>query len=172
MSSRVLRAALIGCGATAMMDIGGEVVRRATGVEPLDYRLVGRWIGHMTQGTFRHTSIGAADPVPGEKPLGWLAHYSIGAGCAVGLELASPGWVHRPRLASALITGVATTAAPWLIMQPAFGMGVAASRMPQPALLRWRSLRTHAIYGAGLYVAARGLRPSRPTVERAQANAR
>lgn len=39
-------------------------------------------------------------------------------------------------------------------MQPAFGMGVAASRTPNPTVARWRRLRTHAIYGFGLYLAA------------------
>lgn len=149
------RAALVGVGATVIMDAAGEVLRRATGVEPLDYRLVGRWLGHMRRGGFRHESIRSAEPVHGERAVGWLAHYSIGTGFAVALEVARPGWSARPTLGAALVTGLVTTAAPWLVMQPAFGMGVAASRTPQPGLARWRSLRTHVIYGAGLYVTAR-----------------
>ncbi|MDP8931791.1 MAG: DUF2938 domain-containing protein [Actinomycetota bacterium] len=140
------------------MDLAGEALRRATGVEPLDYRLVGRWVGHMSQRRFHHESIHAAEPIPGEGTLGWVAHYSIGTGFAIVLEAVRPGWTAHPRLGPALVTGLLTTAAPWLVMQPAFGMGVAASRTPTPWVARWRSARTHAIYGAGLYLTARALR--------------
>ena len=61
---------LLGLGATATMDAGAEVVRRTTGVEPLDYRLLARWIGHMGRGRFTHASIADADPVSGEATQG------------------------------------------------------------------------------------------------------
>jgi hypothetical protein len=67
------RAVLIGLGATATMDLGGEAIRRATGVAPLDYALVGRWIGHMAQGQFAHANVRVAAPVPEEKRLGLVA---------------------------------------------------------------------------------------------------
>jgi hypothetical protein len=151
--SAIARSAAIGVGATAIMDLGGEVVRRLTGVQPLDYRLLGRWIGHMPQGTLRHKNIRAAEPVPYERELGWAAHYTIGTAFAGLLVATRPTWAGRPTLLPALVTGIATTAAPWFLMQPAFGLGVAASKTPEPAVARMRSLRTHAIYGVGLYVA-------------------
>jgi Protein of unknown function (DUF2938) len=83
-----------------------------------------------------------------------VAHYAIGTTFATALVLARPAWAAQPTLVPALATGVASTAAPWLLMQPAFGMGIAASRTPNPTTVRLRSLRTHAIYGAGLYLAA------------------
>jgi hypothetical protein len=54
---------LLGLGATATMHAGAGVVRRTTGVEPLDYRLLARWIGHMGRGRFTHASIADADVV-------------------------------------------------------------------------------------------------------------
>jgi len=39
-------------------------------------------------------------------------------------------------------------------MQPAFGFGVAAAKLPNPNLARLRSLLTHTIYGLGLYLGA------------------
>jgi hypothetical protein len=39
-------------------------------------------------------------------------------------------------------------------MQPAFGFGIASSKLPNPNLLRLKSLGTHLIYGLGLYVSA------------------
>ena len=54
--------------------------------------------------------------------------------------------------------GLGSTAAPWLIMQPAFGLGVAAAKSPDPTVARLRSLRTHATYGLGLYLTGRALK--------------
>jgi Protein of unknown function (DUF2938) len=73
-------------------------------------------------------------------------------GFAVVLAAARPAWVRHPRLLPPMITGLATAAAPWFIMQPGFGMGIAASKAPDPAVARLRSLRSHAIYGFGLYM--------------------
>ena len=45
---------------------------------------------------------------------------------------------------------------PYLIMQPAFGLGIAASRTPQPLHARLRSLMAHTAFGVGLYLSAVG----------------
>jgi hypothetical protein len=45
-------------------------------------------------------------------------------------------------------------AAPLFVMQPAMGMGIAASKTPNPATARLRSLVVHAAFGVGLYVSA------------------
>ncbi|QBD76888.1 DUF2938 domain-containing protein [Ktedonosporobacter rubrisoli] len=145
------RAALIGVGATAVMDLGAEVIRRTTGVPLLDYRLVARWIGHMPQGQFRHHNIAAVPPVPAERLLGRVAHYSIGIGFAGLLLACYPRWAERPTLGPAMFIGLGSVAAPFFLMQPAFGLGIAASKTPNPTVARFRSLRAHAIYGFGLY---------------------
>lgn len=150
-------AALIGLGATAIMDLGGEAIRRATGVPPLDYGLVGRWIGHMPRGQFTHDSIGAAAPIPQEKKLGLLAHYSIGTAFAGLLLACHPAWAKRPTLGPAMTIGLGSTIAPFVLMQPAFGMGLAASKTPNPTVARLRSTRAHAIYGLGLCLSGRAL---------------
>lgn len=160
-SERLATTIIVGCGATALMDVAGEVVRRTTGVPPLDLALVGRWIGHIPQGKLTHESIAQAEPVEHERAIGLVAHYVIGIGFA-GLLVAHPGWRAHPTFLPALAVGVATTAAPWLIMQPAFGLGVAASKTPDPPAARRRSLRSHAVYGAGLYTTAKVLRFLRP----------
>ncbi len=153
-----VRSALLGVGATATMDASAEVVRRTTGVAPLDYRLLARWIGHMREGRFSHDSIADAAPIPGEEKLGLLAHYSIGIGFA-GLLLAwRPGFAERPSLGPAMAIGMGTIVAPWFVMQPAFGLGVAAAKTPDPTAARLRSLRTHATYGLGLYLTGQVLR--------------
>lgn len=77
-SDVLLKLLLIGAGATLLMDLWTLFRRRAFGIPSLDYALVGRWLGHMTHGRFRHASISAAAPVAGERALGWIAHYAIG----------------------------------------------------------------------------------------------
>jgi hypothetical protein len=47
-----------------------------------------------------------------------------------------------------------TVAAPFFILQPALGLGIAASRTPSPARARLRSLISHLVFGFGLYLAA------------------
>ncbi|WP_175968243.1 DUF2938 domain-containing protein [Burkholderia sp. BCC0322] len=145
----------IGAGATFVMDLWTLFRRRAFGIPSLDYALVGRWIGHMMHGRFRHVSIGAAAPVPGERTLGWIAHYAIGIAFA-GLPVAIAGteWIGTPTLLPALVAGLASVVAPFFVMQPALGFGIAASRTPHPGVARRRSLITHLSYGVGLYLAA------------------
>src|SRR5690606_15696427 len=144
-------------GATVLMDVWTGLRKRMFHAPSLDYALVGRWIGHMAHGRFRHESIAAARPVRHERELGWLAHYATGVLFAAVLVAArGADWVDEPTLAPALLTGLVSVAAPFLVMQPAFGLGVAASRTPRPSAARWRSLVTHAVFGLGLFLAAEG----------------
>jgi hypothetical protein len=73
-------------------------------------------------------------------------------GFAVVLAAARPAWVRHPTLLPPMSPDSRTTAAPWFMMQPGFGMGIAASKTPDPAVARLRSLRSHAIYGFGIYM--------------------
>ena len=154
----VLRATVMGVAGSAVMDVWSAVLRRRFGIPTLDYRLLGRWIGHMPQGRFAHERIAAASPVPGERALGWLAHYAIGVSFALLLlAVVGRGWLAEPTVWPALAVGLGTIVAPWFVMQPAMGAGIAGSRTPRPAATRLRNLGTHTVYGLGLYVAAVGL---------------
>ncbi len=145
----------IGAGATLAMDLWTIARRRLFGTPLADYGLVGRWFAHMARGRFRHERIAAASPVPGERVIGWTAHYVIGIALA-GMLLAICGlaWARQPMPGPALAFGVATVAAPFLLMQPGMGAGIAASRTPRPNVARVQSLVTHAVFGLGLYAAA------------------
>ena len=146
-------AVLIGAGATAMTDVWTIVRARIGGVAAPDYGLVGRWFGHMARGRFFHESIAAAARVRGERLIGWTAHYLIGiAFASVLLAIGGIGWVRHPTIVPALIVGIGSVAAPFLLMQPAMGAGIAASRTAHPAAARLRSLAMHAAFGASLYV--------------------
>lgn len=59
-----------------------------------------------------------------------------------------------PRLDIALAFGAVTVLAPFLVLQPAMGAGLAARRTPRPGIARLKSLLAHLSFGAGLWVAA------------------
>jgi len=146
---------LIGAGGSAFIDAWAVLLRRLFNVATLDYAMLGRWIGHFRQGRFFHDRIDTAEPIRGERPLGWVAHYSIGVVFAF-LLLAIWGldWARSPTIWPALLLGVGTVSVPWLIMQPGMGAGVAAARTANPRSARLRNLATHAVFGAGLYATA------------------
>jgi hypothetical protein len=151
----VIRAVLIGIAATAVIDLWALIARRAFGTASLDYALVGRWLGHMPAGRFAHASIAAAPRIGGERLIGWGAHYAIGVLFA-GMLLAAcgPDWARQPSLGPAVAFGILTVAAPFFVMQPGMGLGIAASKTPKPNVARLRSLATHTIFGLGLYASA------------------
>lgn len=150
----ILHIALVGIGATALMDAWLWLLARL-GVPATGFAMVGRWVGHFARGEFAHAAISKAAPIRFELGLGWATHYLIGityAALLVGLQGAT--WLERPTALPAVAFGVATVAAPWFVMQPAMGAGVLALKSPAPLKSGLRNLANHAVFGIGLYVAA------------------
>jgi hypothetical protein len=151
----VIYAALLGAGATAVMDIWGIVRKTLFGIPAANYGLVGRWLVYLTRGRFRHDPIAASPAVKGEGLIGWTAHYLIGiAYAAVLLAVWGLDWARYPTIAPALIVGIGTVVFPLFLMQPGMGMGIAASRTPRPNAARLQTVVTHAVFGLGLYASA------------------
>ena len=149
---------IVGLGATLFMDLWALFLKRALNIPPANYCLVGRWLGHMPEGTFMHANIAAASQKRSECAVGWIAHYVIGTVYALVLvAFVSDSWLARPTLLPAMLFGLGSVLVPFLIMQPSFGLGIAASRTPDPTQARLRSLMAHTIFGAGLYVCAVGV---------------
>jgi hypothetical protein len=148
-------AIVLGAGATAGMDVWALALRRGFGISSLDYALLGRLIGHAARGRFRHEHIARSAPIRRERVIGWTAHYTIGITfAAVLLATAGLDWLNSPTAGPALLVSSATLVAPFLVMQPAMGLGIAGSRTPRPNVTRLRSIVTHSIYGLGLYGSA------------------
>lgn len=145
---------LIGCGATLVMD-AWLLLLKQFGVQTLSFAFIGRWFGHLFRGQFKHSSISKAPPIPNELLLGWLIHYAVGiafAGMLVGFV--GMAWVRSPTWAPAVLVGVGTVIAPFVIMQPAMGSGIAGAKTPAPMKGRLRSVTNHAVFGLGLYLSA------------------
>ena len=149
---------VVGLGATLFMDVWAMVLNRAVGIPLANYCLVGRWLRHMPEGKFVHASIAAASPKGSECAVGWVAHYVVGTVYAlVFVAFVSGSWLARPTLLPAMLFGIVSVLVPFLIMQPSFGLGIAASRTPRPTQARLRSLMAHTVFGVGLYVCAVGV---------------
>ena len=150
-----LDALAIGVGATAVMDVWAVALKRFWCIPSLNFAMVGRWLRHLPRGTLRHVNIAQAAPVRDEAILGWTFHYAVGVlFAAMLLVLAGQEWVQGPTFAPALLAGLVSVAAPFCILQPGMGAGLAASKTPHPAAARLRSLMAHTAFGVGLYLAA------------------
>ena len=150
---------MIGIGATAATDLWGVIRKHWLGVAFPDYGLVGRWIAHMKHGQFRHEAIAKSPAIPGETILGWVVHYLTGiAYAALLIAIWGRQWILHPAILPGLAVGLGTVAAPFLLMQPGMGAGIAASRTPNPAAARLQSLLMHAAFGLGLYASGWALR--------------
>lgn len=145
---------LIGVGATAVLDLWLVALKRL-GAPTGSFALIGRWVAHMARGQFTHGSIAKAEPVVSELAIGWVTHYAVGvAFAAVLVATQGAGWVQQPTFLPAFLTGVATVAMPLFVMQPAMGLGFAASKTPTPLKNCARSVANHAVFGIGMYLAS------------------
>lgn len=147
-----MSAILMGLGATLTFDLWGLFLKYAYKIAPSNICLVGRWLRTMPEGTFKHANIASSPQKSGECTVGWLAHYTIGITLAIAfVALAGDNWLQYPTLIPAVLFGVITVLAPFFIMQPLFGLGLAASKTAKPGQARLRSLMNHAAFGVGLY---------------------
>lgn len=151
MSGFKMQAILIGVMATAVLDLWSLLLNRTAGIPMANWGMVGRWFAHMFRGTFRHDSIAAAEPVPNEVAIGWLAHYLIGILFAAALLALWPGWIANPTIWPPMIVGWVTILAGWLLLSPGLGGGIAHARRPDAARARVLNLIGHTVFGLALW---------------------
>ncbi|CAM1374487.1 DUF2938 domain-containing protein [Tenacibaculum xiamenense] len=150
----VLQVILVGIGGTLAMDIY-SLILKAFHIKTLDYRFVGRWIGHFPKGRFFHQKIMESSVIPYEQIIGWTAHYLIGISFSFLLFfIYGKKWFQSPTFSPALIIGIVTIVAPFFLLQPAFGFGIAGTNLPSPNKARMMSFIIHCVYGVGLYISA------------------
>ena len=122
---------------------------------PVNWAPVGRWFWHLRKGKVFHEDIAKASAYEHEVALGWIAHYAVGTayGILMGF-LAGPSWFAEPTFLPAWVVSLATVSAGWFLLQPGLGLGVAASRAPEPGRVRALNLAAHTVFGFGLYATA------------------
>jgi len=150
----LVRIAAIGIGATAVMDAWLALLQKL-GMPGLNMAYIGRWLGHLARGRWKHAPIAKSPPIAGEAAWGWLFHYAVGIAFA-GLLAAVAGtsWLAAPSLLPAVAVGMATVIAPLFVMQPSMGAGIASSRTATPLRNCLRSFVSHTVFGMGLYACA------------------
>lgn len=158
------KAALIGVGGTIVLDLWALFMARVMGVPATNWAMVGRWFGNMPRGQFVQAAMSKAEPVKGELAIGWIAHYVIGIG--YGLLLLTfwgKAWLERPTLLPPMILVWVLLVAPYFMMMPGMGMGIAGSRTPEPNITRLKSVMGHSVFGVGMYATAVVLARTWPT---------
>lgn len=151
----IIQSIFVGIVATAFMDIVAIILHRCFAIQGLNYAMVGRWIGHLPKGRFIHSPISASSTIKFERLIGWLAHYFIGIVFAyLLLSIAGPVWAENPKPALPLLFGVVSIVAPFLVLQPGMGAGIAARKTPKPNVARSKSFVAHLSFGVGLWLGA------------------
>lgn len=152
----IMRSVVIGAGATLIYDLWGRMLVLLFGLPGSNWTLAGRWFSYMTNGQFIHDNIAKAPALPGETAVGWTMHYFVGmVYAAVLIAIWGLDWARRPRLFPALVVGIATIAAGWLMMVPAMGFGIAGAKLPNVDTVRVVQFVGHVVFGLGLYLSAR-----------------
>lgn len=152
MAEILVKAAAVGAGGTILLDLYAFLMARLLGIPGTNWAMVGRWLGNMARGQFVQEAMSKAKPVKGELAIGWAAHYAIGIGYGL-LLLAVPGksWLGNPTLLPPMLIAWVLLVAPFFIMMPGMGMGVAGSRTPSPHVTRLKSVIGHSVFGLGMY---------------------
>jgi hypothetical protein len=108
--------------------------------------MVGRWVSHMRPGRFVHEKLGQAAPVSGELAIGWIVHYVIGI--AYGLLLVvlwGADWLRQPTILPPMILALGLLVAPYFVMMPGMGSGIARAKTPKPNVTRLKSAVGHSV---------------------------
>ena len=143
-------AIFIGFGATLLTDLWALFLKRAFKIPSHNYCLVGRWLRTMPEGMFKHSNIATAPQKRAECTVGSIAHYIIGVMFAITfIILTGNRWLEHPTPIPAILFGIVTVAAPFFILQPSFGLGLAAAKVSNPMQARLRSLMNHTAFGIG-----------------------
>lgn len=149
----IIAAGIIATGLTDLWQLG---LQRFGDLPIANWRMVGRWVGSMPHGVFAHDTISDAPAISGEHAIGWMFHYLVGISYAALYALiANALGADSVNLASTLLFGVVTVAAPWFVLQPALGLGVFASRLPNCRSVFFVTMTSHLVFGAGLYAGFR-----------------
>lgn len=148
----LIRAVLIGIGATALIDLWAQFLKRAFGLPAPNWALVGRWFAHLPRGRLLHEDIARSQPARNELVIGWIAHYLVGIlFAAILLAIWGLAWAHSPSFLPALIVGLATVGFGWFILQPGMGAGIAAAKRANAGQIRLLNIVSHTVFALGLY---------------------
>lgn len=151
--NNTLQIIFMGVFATLVIDLWALMLKHGFKQQTTNWGMAGRWFAYLPRGVFIHSPIGKTESVKNEKLIGWSAHYAIGVIYAWMYILMTANVLNRqPDITTAVLFGLVTVVAPWLILQPGMGMGIFARKAPDPWIKRLTSLSVHTIFGVALFV--------------------
>jgi len=109
----------------------------------------------MKSGQFVQSNLAKAETIPFESTIGWVVHYLIGM--VYGLILfafCKEAWLEQPTILPALLVVWVGLIAPFFIMMPGMGAGIAGANLANPFVARCKSFVGHSVFGLGLYLTA------------------
>lgn len=144
-----------GIGATIILDLWALLLNRLFHLPITNWAMVGRWLGHLSSGKFIQNKLTDISPIPFEHALGWLTHYIIGISYVVLLiSVEGTYWLEQPTLMPPLLISWVLLIAPFFVMMPGMGAGIAGSKTPNPLKTRLYSFIGHSIFGLGMFISA------------------
>lgn len=153
--------------ATLTMDVAmlaaGRLGGRAFDTERLGPDVVGRWVGGLMRGRWRHDDILSEPSQRGEFALGLLTHYMTGillTQVYLGLSRLA---ARSPSVLGATAFGAATAVLPLLVLYPSLGYGWFGLRSGEAGRLTRIMLLGHAAFGVGIGLWAPRFSPARTT---------
>ncbi|WP_329740485.1 DUF2938 family protein [Dyella sp. A6] len=156
MKDAILFCLFTGVISTLVLDIWVRIARLATGIEPTDWGMVGRWLRGIPTGHLVLDGSSPSPPTGGELALGWAFHYVIGIAYAVLILLIwGIGFVGAPTVWPVVFIGVVvSTLAGLMILMPGLGAGLMGARLPNQGAMIAYLIVAHSVYALGLYGAA------------------
>jgi hypothetical protein len=143
---------ILGIFSTVIIDFWAAFSSRIFHLPKTNWSMVGRWVGHIPNGRYFHDPIGSSHEIRGEYFFGWLFHYFIGVAYAgIYVALVVLFFQGSATLLFSWLFGLLTILSPWLILQPALGLGICAVKAIKPNLVRLQNLCIHSIFGIALY---------------------
>ncbi|MXQ07257.1 DUF2938 family protein [Alphaproteobacteria bacterium GH1-50] len=155
MTEILLSGLLMGLLATLAMDLWALALNRFAGQPLPNWAMPGRWVAHLPRGKVFHDDIADAAPVSGELQMGWGLHYGVGIVYGVALAaIMGADWLTDPTFLPAWIFSILMVGFGWFLLQPGLGLGWAASKTPNPWMVRAMNLVAHTVFAVGLWVGA------------------
>jgi hypothetical protein len=143
----------VGVFATLSMDAWNAVLDMTDGIT-LDWHLMGRWVLDWFSGDMIMRHIQTSPSHAHDGAMGWVAHYATGVVYAylyfilvISLFHKRNTWLH------AVFFSFCFMLMPFLLYQPAVGMGYFGDLTAHPDKVRIVTLSFHAAFGTGLFFA-------------------
>ena len=149
----IFMATAIGIGGTIALDIRAYLVNKIFGLPATNWAIVGRWIVNMKTGKFINHNLTNSPNIYGELAIGWIVHYLIGIFYGfILLFICGIEWCNSPTILPAMIIAWVSLAAPFLIMMPGMGIGIAGCNTPNQMITIVKSIAAHSMFGDGMFI--------------------